>query len=157
MLLPVGGRKQPSRRNTYSPPCLAVQLHRKRRHRRPGFFLNAFANDAYLEGLIRCKEQGLADAVGVSNFTAQRLRGAVKTLGARGVPLASNQARIRMPCTAPGQCTLGALACCAGEERRWQTCACCACTCACVRRCSTACCTGRPSAMACSRRAARTA
>lgn len=27
----------------------------------PGFFLNAFANDAYLEGLAQCVEQGLTE------------------------------------------------------------------------------------------------
>jgi hypothetical protein len=33
---------------------------------RPGFLLNAFANDAYLDGLVQCKQQGLADAVRAS-------------------------------------------------------------------------------------------
>jgi diketogulonate reductase-like aldo/keto reductase len=40
-------------------------------------------------------EQGLAQAVGVSNFNAQRLRKAAETLQARGVPLASNQVQYR--------------------------------------------------------------
>lgn len=40
----------------------------------PGFALNAFSNDAYLEGLAQCHAQGLCDAVGVSNFNASRLR-----------------------------------------------------------------------------------
>ncbi len=57
----------------------------------PGFLLNAFSNDAHLEGLIRVKEAGLAKAVGVSNFNAGRLRKAAATLQARGVALASNQ------------------------------------------------------------------
>ena len=42
---------------------------------RPGFGpFNAWANDAYVEGLARCKEQGLCQAVGVSNFNASRIR-----------------------------------------------------------------------------------
>ena len=49
----------------------------------PGFFTNAFSNDAYLEGLARCYEQGLTSAVGVSNFNAGRVRGAAKTLEVR--------------------------------------------------------------------------
>lgn len=57
----------------------------------PGFFLNAFSNDAYLNGLARCKEMGLADAIGVSNFNKNRLREAYEKLGAKGVVLASNQ------------------------------------------------------------------
>lgn len=36
----------------------------------PGFFLNAFSNDAYLEGLARCAEQGLAQTVGVVSAPA---------------------------------------------------------------------------------------
>lgn len=52
----------------------------------PGFALNAFSNDAYLEGLARTKEQGLCDAVGVSNFNAARLRDAhAKLKVGRGV------------------------------------------------------------------------
>jgi hypothetical protein len=36
-------------------------------------------------------ELGLADAVGVSNFSAARVRGAARALEARGTCLASNQ------------------------------------------------------------------
>lgn len=57
----------------------------------PGFGLNAFSNDAYVEGLARCKTEGLADAVGVSNFSSSRLRTAFDQLAAKGVVLASNQ------------------------------------------------------------------
>jgi aryl-alcohol dehydrogenase-like predicted oxidoreductase len=57
----------------------------------PGFFLNAFSNDAYVEGLARCHEQGLCEGVGVSNFNAQRVRGAARSLESRGTCLASNQ------------------------------------------------------------------
>lgn len=57
----------------------------------PGFFLNAFSNDAYVEGLLKCKEAGLCDALGVSNFNAGRVRATAKTLEAGGSCLASNQ------------------------------------------------------------------
>lgn len=58
---------------------------------RPGFFLNAFANDAYVEGLAKCVKQGLTDTVGVSNFKEDRLRSTHRVLSERGIPLASNQ------------------------------------------------------------------
>eukprot|EP00798_Chlamydomonas_sp_ICE-L_P025879 gene25879-11551_t len=57
----------------------------------PGFALNAFSNESTLEGLILCKQQGLADAIGVSNFNADRVRGAVRRLGDAGCVLSSNQ------------------------------------------------------------------
>lgn len=57
----------------------------------PGFLTNGWANDAFLEGLADCKEQGLCEAVGVSNFNAERLRRSHQRLALRGVPLASNQ------------------------------------------------------------------
>ena len=57
----------------------------------PGFFWNAFFNDAYIEGLGMCVDQGLTDAVGVSNFSKDRLRQAHEQLKKRGVGLASNQ------------------------------------------------------------------
>lgn len=50
-----------------------------------------WGNDGYVDGLADCVEQGLARAVGVSNFKEDRLRKAHKQLAARGVPLASNQ------------------------------------------------------------------
>jgi len=57
----------------------------------PGFFFNAFSNDAFLEGLARVSEQGLAEAVGVSNFNADRVRKAAGKLESRGSCLSSNQ------------------------------------------------------------------
>jgi diketogulonate reductase-like aldo/keto reductase len=63
-------------------------LHRRCR---PGFGLNGFANDAYVEGLAQCKQQGLCEAVGVSNFNAERLAKAADKLEMRGMVLASNQ------------------------------------------------------------------
>jgi hypothetical protein len=58
---------------------------------RPGFAFNAFSNDAYLEGLADCVEQGLTKAVGVSNFNAQRVKNAAQALTRRGTCLSSNQ------------------------------------------------------------------
>ncbi|KAK9824860.1 hypothetical protein WJX74_001115 [Apatococcus lobatus] len=57
----------------------------------PGFFTNAFSNDAYVEGLGRCVQQGLTKAVGVSNYRKDRIEGASARLADMGVPLASNQ------------------------------------------------------------------
>ena len=48
-------------------------------------------NDAFLEGLCLCYEQGLCRAVGVSNFNAERIAKASKKFKERGVPFASNQ------------------------------------------------------------------
>lgn len=70
---------------------------------RPGFFLNAFANDAYVEGLSKCINKGLAQAVGVSNFREDRLRAAHRTLSERGIPLASNQVQYSLLYRAPEQ------------------------------------------------------
>ena len=39
-----------------------------------GFLINGPFNDAFVEGLGDCVNQGLAQAVGVSNFTADRVR-----------------------------------------------------------------------------------
>jgi hypothetical protein len=58
---------------------------------RPGFAFNAFSNDAYLEGLAQCVQQGLTQAVGVSNYNAQRTKNAARTLSERGTCLSSNQ------------------------------------------------------------------
>jgi len=57
----------------------------------PGFAFNAFSNDAYLEGLAQCVQQGLTQAVGVSNYNAQRTKNAARTLSERGTCLSSNQ------------------------------------------------------------------
>jgi diketogulonate reductase-like aldo/keto reductase len=50
-----------------------------------------FLNDALIDGLIKVKQQGLADAVGVSNFKEERVRRAAKRMAEAGVVLASNQ------------------------------------------------------------------
>lgn len=57
----------------------------------PGFILNAFSNEAFLDGFVKVKEQNLADSIGVSNFPASRLRSASKRLELAGIPLAANQ------------------------------------------------------------------
>lgn len=46
----------------------------------PGFALQSLANDAFVEGLAKVKQVGLAQAVGVSNFREDRLRRAHQSL-----------------------------------------------------------------------------
>ncbi|KAL4437084.1 hypothetical protein ABPG75_004223 [Micractinium tetrahymenae] len=67
----------------------------------PGFFLNAFSNDAFLEGLAQCYEQGLCEAVGASNFNAERTRKAAKLLKSRGTTFSSNQVQYSLLYRAP--------------------------------------------------------
>jgi len=67
----------------------------------PAFGIQDRANDAFLEGLCRCYEQGLCDAVGVSNFNAERITAAAKMFKARGVPFASNQVQYSLIYRAP--------------------------------------------------------
>lgn len=62
---------------------------------RPGFAFNAFSNDAYLEGLATCVAEGLTQAVGVSNFNAERVRNAARVLRERGTCLSSNQVGVQ--------------------------------------------------------------
>ncbi|WOH03631.1 hypothetical protein DCAR_0623030 [Daucus carota subsp. sativus] len=50
-----------------------------------------WGNEGYLDGLGDAVEQGLVKAVGVSNYSEKRLRGAYEQLKKRGIPLASNQ------------------------------------------------------------------
>jgi hypothetical protein len=77
----------PHHRPNLSPPTPPASPSR------PGYGPQYFCNDAYLEGLADCLQQGLCQAVGVSNFSAERIRRAVGLLDARGAPLASNQVR----------------------------------------------------------------
>ena len=49
----------------------------------PGFVTNGWCNDAFVEGLGDCALQGLTQAVGVSNFTAERVRHASSILEVR--------------------------------------------------------------------------
>ncbi|KAG2495115.1 hypothetical protein HYH03_006725 [Edaphochlamys debaryana] len=67
----------------------------------PGYALQAASNDAFLEGLADVHNQGLAQAIGVSNFSGKRVRRAAELLGARGVPLASNQVQYSLLYRAP--------------------------------------------------------
>ncbi len=57
----------------------------------PGFFLNAFSNQATLEGLQMCLDSGKTEAVGVSNFNERRVREAAKFFEGKGGCLSSNQ------------------------------------------------------------------
>ena len=57
----------------------------------PGFFLNAFSNQATLEGLQMCLESGKTEAVGVSNFNARRVGEAARFFEGKGGCLSSNQ------------------------------------------------------------------
>ena len=49
----------------------------------PGFVTNGWCNDAFVEGLGDCALQALTQAVGVSNFTAERVRRASSILEVR--------------------------------------------------------------------------
>ncbi len=46
----------------------------------PGFLINGPFNDAFVEGLGDCARLGLTQAVGVSNFSADRVRRASSIL-----------------------------------------------------------------------------
>lgn len=58
-------------------------------------------NERFLEGLCLCYERGLCDAVGVSNFNADRVKTAAKKFQQRGVPFASNQIQYSLVYRAP--------------------------------------------------------
>ena len=49
----------------------------------PGFVTNGWCNDAFVEGLGDCARQGLTQAAGVSNFTADRVHRASSILEVR--------------------------------------------------------------------------
>jgi aryl-alcohol dehydrogenase-like predicted oxidoreductase len=52
----------------------------------PGFLINGPFNDAFVEGLSDCARLGLTQAVGVSNFSAERIRRANSILQAFDPP-----------------------------------------------------------------------
>lgn len=54
----------------------------------PGFF-----TETWIDGLADVERKGLCDAVGVSNFSAKRIRETSAQLRRRGTTLSSNQAR----------------------------------------------------------------
>lgn len=54
-------------------------------------FPNAFANEAYWDGLAMAYEKGFVKAVGVSNYGVDATRACHAALAKRGIPLATNQ------------------------------------------------------------------
>lgn len=46
----------------------------------PGFITNGWCNDAFVKGLADCQQQGLTQAVGVSNFNLGRVKTAQQIL-----------------------------------------------------------------------------
>ena len=46
----------------------------------PGFITNGWCNDAFVQGLADCQQQGLTQAVGVSNFNLGRVKTAQQIL-----------------------------------------------------------------------------
>ena len=54
-------------------------------------FPNAWANEAYWDGLGDCYDKGLVKAVGVSNYGADAVAAVSASLAKRGIPLYSNQ------------------------------------------------------------------
>jgi len=54
-------------------------------------FPNAFANEAYWDGLADAYQQGIVKNVGVSNYGVDAVRACHNHLAKRGVPLTSNQ------------------------------------------------------------------
>ncbi|CAM9369045.1 unnamed protein product, partial [Heterosigma akashiwo] len=59
-------------------------------------FPNAWANEAYWEGMADCVDLGLVKNVGVSNYGSEALRAAASALEKRGVTLASNQIQMSL-------------------------------------------------------------
>ena len=50
----------------------------------PGFpIVNSWANDAFCKGLVECQKQGLAKAVGVSNYNVNRMQRAHNVMRVR--------------------------------------------------------------------------
>lgn len=54
-------------------------------------FPNAYANEAYWDGLAMAYEKGLVKAVGISNYGVDATRACHAALAKRGIPLATNQ------------------------------------------------------------------
>lgn len=59
-------------------------------------FPNAYANEAYWDGLGDAYEQGLVKAVGVSNYGVDAMRACHAKLAERGIKLASNQIQMSL-------------------------------------------------------------
>ncbi|KAL3136261.1 hypothetical protein ABBQ32_007270 [Trebouxia sp. C0010 RCD-2024] len=63
----------------------------------PGFpVLNSWANDAFCRGLVDCQKQGLAKAVGVSNYGLSRMQRAHDVMRDAGGLLASDQVQFSL-------------------------------------------------------------
>ena len=58
-----------------------------------------WGNVGYIDGLAACVNEGLTKSVGVSNYSAQRVREAHAQLAKQGVPLASNQVQYNIVST----------------------------------------------------------
>ena len=59
-------------------------------------FPNAWANEAYWDGLGQCVDRGLVRAAGVSNYGSSALRACSASLASRGVRLVSNQIQLSL-------------------------------------------------------------
>ena len=59
-------------------------------------FPNAWANEAYWEGLGQCVDRGLVRAAGVSNYGVDAMRACSSKLSSYGVPLSSNQIQLSL-------------------------------------------------------------
>ena len=59
-------------------------------------FPNAWANEAYWEGLGQCVDSGLVKAAGVSNYGVDAMRACNAKLATYGVPLTSNQIQLSL-------------------------------------------------------------
>lgn len=74
-------------------------------------FPNAYANEAYWDGMAMAYEQGLIRAVGVSNYGVDAVRACHKALAQRGVPLSTNQIQYSLLYQHPEKSN-GLLQCC---------------------------------------------
>lgn len=74
-------------------------------------FPNAYANEAYWDGMAMSYERGLIRAVGVSNYGVDAVRACHKALALRGVPLSTNQIQYSLLYQHPDKSN-GLLQCC---------------------------------------------
>jgi pyridoxine 4-dehydrogenase len=74
-------------------------------------FPNAYANEAYWDGLADVYERGLVRAVGVSNYGVDAVRACHAALARRGVPLSTNQVQYSLLYQHPEKSN-GLLRCC---------------------------------------------
>jgi pyridoxine 4-dehydrogenase len=74
-------------------------------------FPNAYANEAYWDGMAMAYERGLIRAVGVSNYGVDATRACHAALARRGVPLSTNQIQYSLLYRYPEQDN-GLIRCC---------------------------------------------